>query len=163
MNVIRESTHVFPVIQEDCCLKNFTLQPVGLLMYFLCSENFNIAYVLLPENPYIEHVSPSVVNVNEGDSAKLEFKIAIQSNGNNWRKDGITFTFLSSHQLRTTEKHVQFTVTNKDLPQNWVYHIDDAYRTHEGVYSAHVSCKSVHSWWTDPMDSSTVSSISLFE
>ena len=36
---------------------------------------------------------------------------------------------------------VQFTVADNDFPQNWVYYIANVDRSHDGVYTAHVSCK----------------------
>ena len=93
------------------------------------------------EDLYVARVSPAVINVIEGNSAKLDFKIAIQSSGNTWRDDGIEFTFIPSGVQEMREEQVQFIVADQDFPQNWVYCIANVDRSHDGVYTAHVSCK----------------------
>ena len=111
-------------------------------MYICCFWTSNLINISFTEDPYVARESPAVINVIEGNSAKLDFKIAIQSNGNCCRKDGIEFTFIPSgvHEMRE-EEQVQFTVADEDFPQNWVYYIANVDRLHDGVYTAHVSCE----------------------
>ena len=89
----------------------------------------------LSENPYVRRVSLPVVTVSEGDPVRLEFVVAVNSNGNTWIRDVGSFTFISTQQRR---REVDFEVYSSDFPQNYALDIGGVSRSDEGVYTASV-------------------------
>ena len=89
----------------------------------------------LSENPYVRRVSLPVVTVSEGDPVRLEFVVAVNSNGNTWIRDVGSFTFISTQQRR---REVDFEVYSSDFPQNYALDIASVSRSDEGVYTASV-------------------------
>lgn len=89
----------------------------------------------------MERISPAVVSALEYDPTRLEFRVAIQSNGNSWDTEDIIFLFASSEpQTRDRDDQVFFTVANDEFPQNYVYSIEEVDRSQDGLYTAQASC-----------------------
>ena len=108
-----------------------------LLMYKDMAANLFLFFVALSllENPYVRRVSLPVVTVSEGDPVRLEFVVAVNSNGNTWIRDVGSFTFISTQQRR---REVNFEVYSSDFPQNYALDIGGVSRSDEGVYTASV-------------------------
>ena len=88
----------------------------------------------------MKRISPAVLNIIEYDSTELEFKIAVQSNGNTW-SGNITFFFLSSEsQSDGKTDEVAFQVVDTNNPQNYIYRIDEVNRSQDGLYRAEATC-----------------------
>ena len=96
-------------------------------------------------------ISPAVVSALEYDSTRLEFRIAIQSNGNSWDTENIFFLFTSSESGRNSrDDQVFFAIANDEFPQNYVYSIAEVDRSQDGLYTAQASCTYIEfgSVWT---------------
>ena len=88
----------------------------------------------------MKRISPAVLNIIEYDSTELEFKIAVQSNGNTW-SENIAFFFLSSEsQSDGKTDEVAFQVVDTNNPQNYIYRIDEVNRSQDGLYRAEATC-----------------------
>ena len=97
-------------------------------------QSFFVTLSLL-ENPHVRRVSLPVVTVSEGDPVRLEFVVAVDSNGNTWMRDLESFTFTSTQQER---RRADFEVYSSDFPQNYALDIASVSRSDEGVYTASV-------------------------
>ena len=97
------------------------------------------SYFLLTENPYIAPVSPQSITVIEDSSTKLEFMIAVDSDGHTWNKENIYFRY--SSLMIDVEDSLSFSVCDVLFPQNYCYTIDRVDRSQEGVYTAFASSK----------------------
>ena len=86
-------------------------------------------------NPYVRRVSLPVVTVLEGDPVRLEFVVALDSNGNTWDDEETIFTFTNLQRQRSS---VDFEVYTSDFPQNLALDIVSVDRTDEGTYTASV-------------------------
>ena len=76
-------------------------------------------------------LSSSSVSAIEDSSVTLEFKIAIDSDGNSWNTENINFRFSG---FIDDEYSVPFSVCNSEFPQNYCYTIKSVNRMHDGVY-----------------------------
>lgn len=95
---------------------------------------------LYTENPYTETVSPLNPIVVEGNPVTLEFKVAVDSNGNIWTTEGIVFHFTPA--LFDRESAVlSFSFA---YPQNYIYSIEHVDRSQEGLYT--VTATSMHTY-----------------
>lgn len=134
------------VNNTDSCLKilNFSLSKTK---YSVTFSAYVTCALLSTENPYVARISPAVVSALEYDPTRLEFRIAIQSNGNSWDTEDIIFLFTSSGS-RTADRNAQvfFTVANDEFPQNYVYSIEEVDRSQDGLYTAQASCACTHVW-----------------
>ena len=99
-------------------------------------QMLNIQPFLSAVNPYVAPVSPSSLTVIEDSSVALQFKIAVDSDGNSWNTENIDFRFSGSIE---DEYSVPFSVCNSEFPQNYCYTIESVERTHEGMYIASAS------------------------
>ena len=97
-------------------------------------QSFFVTLSLL-ENPHVRRVSLPVVTVSEGDPVRLEFVVAVNSNGNTWIREVESFTFTSTQQQR---RGVDFEVYSSTFPQNYALDIASVSRSDEGVYTASV-------------------------
>ena len=97
---------------------------------------------LYTENPYTETVSPLNPTVVEGNPVTLEFKVAVDSNGNSWNTDGIDFDFTSAFLDRESAVLFLFTVHSSAYPQNYIYSTEHVDRSQEGTYT--VTASSIH-------------------
>ena len=86
----------------------------------------------------MRRVSLPVVTVLEGDPVRLEFVVAVDSNGNTWNREVEGFTFTNTQQQR---RRADFEVYSSDFPQNYALDIASVYRSDEGVYTASVQGK----------------------
>ena len=102
---------------------------------------YNVIFISnFTENPYVKRISPAVLNVIEYDSTELEFKIAVQSNGNNW-SGNIVFSFSpSDSQSDGKTNETSFQVVDSNTPQNYIYRIDEINRFQDGLYRAEATC-----------------------
>ena len=71
----------------------------------------------------------------------LEFKVAIDSNGNSWTTEGIDFDFIPADAPLDRESAVYFlfTVRSSAYPQNYIYSIESVDRSQEGLYTVTAS------------------------
>ena len=113
------TVHISDVQSHGCCLVIFF--PI-------------FCYFSLLENPYVRRVSLPVVTVLEGDPVRLEFVVAVDSNGNTWNREVESFTFTNTQQQRSAD----FEVYSSDFPQNYALDIASVYRSDEGMYTASV-------------------------
>ena len=124
---------------ELCILINSLLLTVHIsdvhAVTWLLSCNIFFATLSLLENPYVRRVSLPVVTVLEGDPVRLEFVVAVDSNGNSWNREVEIFTFTNTQQQRM---RADFEVYSSDFPQNYALDIASVYRSDEGVYTASV-------------------------
>ncbi len=101
------------------------------------------------ENPFIERISPASVVVLEGESLRLEFRIAVDSNGNSWNEEGIRFTFQPTFGRFITDnprrrrqspppisQMPMFQVETPEYPQNYILDFSAISRYDAGVYTA---------------------------
>ena len=83
----------------------------------------------------MRRVSLPVVTVAEGDPVRLEFVVAVDSNGNTWNDDETIFTFTNAQQQRS---RTDFQVYSSNFPQNFALDIMSVDRSDEGMYTASV-------------------------
>ena len=88
-------------------------------------------------------MSPSNVSVIEDSPVTMEFKIAVDSDGNTWDTANIYFTFSSA--VLDEEYPLSFSVRNSEFPQNYIYSIERVDRTQEGLYTA--TAASMYVYW----------------
>lgn len=86
------------------------------------------------DNPFVGRVSPAIVTIDEGDPARLEFQIAVDSNGNSWNNEGVLFYFTS--KLTQEISQVNFIADLSDFPQNYGRNISTVSRNDAGIYTA---------------------------
>ena len=83
----------------------------------------------------MKRVSLPVVTVAEGDPVRLEFVVAVDSNGNTWDDEETSFTFTNTQQEMSS---VDFQVYSSNFPQNLALDIISVDRSNEGTYTASV-------------------------
>ncbi len=111
-------------------------------------------FVFLIENPFVERITPASVTVLEGEPLRLEFRIAINSNGFVWSEEGIQFTLPNGDFQMNTDSPprrrevggppasppplpiLTFSNTNPEFPQNYVLDFAAVSRFDAGVYTA---------------------------
>ena len=76
--------------------------------------------------------------MNEGDPARLEFQVAVDSNGNTWDSDNILFFFSNDIDNDRNGNQVSFVVDSALFPQNYVRNFESVTRADAGVYTAQV-------------------------
>lgn len=104
-----------------------------------------LQFCLYTENPYTETVSPLNAIVVEGNPVTLEFKVAVDSNGNSWNAEGINFDFTPAGLFdREYGELLLFTVRSSAYPQNYIYSIESVDRSQEGLYT--VTASSMHTY-----------------
>ena len=95
-------------------------------------------------NPYIAAVSPQILNINEGDPTRLEFIVAVNSDGSTWdQEDSVGFFLVNSVGESKTQLFETFTIRSEEYPQNYVFEIPVTSRYHSGNYSARGTSKLV--------------------
>ena len=75
--------------------------------------------------------------MDERDPARLEFQIAIDSNGNSWTDQGVLFYFRS--KLTQENNQVGFVRDSPNFPQNYGRNISTVTRNNAGIYTAIVT------------------------
>ena len=101
-------------------------------------------FCLYTENPYTDTVSPLNPIVVEGNPVTLEFKVAVDSNGNIWTTEGIDFHFTPALFDRESAVLFSFTVHSFAYPQNYIYSIEHVDTSQEGLYT--VTASSMHTY-----------------
>lgn len=94
-------------------------------------------FCLCTENPYTETVSMPNPNVVEGNPVTLEFKVAVDSNGNSWNTEETNFEFTPAVFDRMSS--IPFSVRSSAYPQNYIYSIERVDRSQEGLYTVTAS------------------------
>ena len=89
----------------------------------------------------MEGVAGPQIIVEEDRSVTIEFKVAVDSNGNSWDTDNVNFTFLPVARDSEFGLDEFFTVCDSDFPQNYCYNIDSVDRSQEGLYIASATSK----------------------
>ena len=80
-------------------------------------------------------VTSNPITVVEDSPVMLEFRVAVDSNGNTWDTEEVYFMFDDETPLR-------FTVCDANFPQNYCYTIASVTRFDEGTYTARATSKS---------------------
>ena len=93
------------------------------------------------DNPYVEQVTAKYITVEEDTSVTLEFKVAVDSDGNSWNTEDVYFTFLPFLADDELTGFVEFTVCDPAFPQNYCYTIQSVDRSQEGFYIATATSK----------------------
>ncbi len=101
------------------------------------------------ENPFIERISPASVVVLEGEPLRLEFRIAVDSDGITWNEEGIRFIFQPTFGRFITDnprrrrqspppipQMPMFQVETPEYPQNYILDFSVISRYDAGVYTA---------------------------
>ena len=86
----------------------------------------------------MRHVSPAVITVDEGSPVRLEFQIAVSSNGATWFSEGIEFFFTNVNGERN---FVEFSPNLDGYPQNYVMELESVTHSDAGNYTASVFSK----------------------
>ena len=76
--------------------------------------------------------------MDEGDRARLEFQIAVNSNGNTWDTDDILFFFSNNIEDDRNRNEVSFVVDSAMFPQNYARNFTSVSREDAGVYIAEI-------------------------
>lgn len=74
----------------------------------------------------------------------LEFKVALDSNGNTWNTEGFYFDFPAVLDRRC---EIPFSVRSSAYPQNYIYSIERVDRSQEGLYT--VTALSMNTYYID--------------
>ena len=93
------------------------------------------------DNPYVEPVTANYITVEEDTSVTLEFKVAVDSDGNSWNTEDVYFTFLPFLADDELTGFVEFAVCDPAFPQNYCYTIQSVDRSQEGFYIATATSK----------------------
>ena len=76
--------------------------------------------------------------MDEGDPARLEFQIALNSDGNTWNTEAISFFFSSNNDNDGGRDEVSFLVDSIMFPQNFARNFTSVSREDAGLYITQV-------------------------
>lgn len=103
----------------------------------LCVPSHFPSFFSLPlENPFVNALSPQLLTVNEGDPARLEFIVAINSDGSIWDEGSSINFYMVTSDGEPVSLLRSFFVLDEEFPQNYVLDITTTSRRDSGNYTA---------------------------